>query len=160
MRREGEGWSYIGVVYPGRPRGGATGPPVARGGGDRPPCRARGLGPVVARGGPCPLPWQERGVSDWIQDIGLIFLKSFHSPSSLVDCPVLRLLNQRLAEILNWLIPIGYKISYPFMSCRFFFLVTSGSCYLLIVSLVLLCYYFLQLDLLFTSIVPVYCYGY
>ena len=46
MRREGEGWSYIGVVYPGRPRGGATGPPAAlvgrahwspEGGGDRPP---------------------------------------------------------------------------------------------------------------------------
>ena len=29
MRKEGDGWSYIGVVYPGRPRGGATGPPAA-----------------------------------------------------------------------------------------------------------------------------------
>ena len=40
MTREGGVGSYIRGVTP-----------VARGGGDRPPCRARGLGPVVARGG-------------------------------------------------------------------------------------------------------------
>ena len=46
MRREGG----LEVIYPGRPQGGQA-PPVARGGGDRPPCRARGLGPLVAREG-------------------------------------------------------------------------------------------------------------
>ena len=51
MRREGECWSYIGVEYPGRPRGGDRPPCRPRGGGDRPPCRACGPGPLVARGG-------------------------------------------------------------------------------------------------------------
>ena len=41
MRREGEGWRLYRGAYPSRPRGG----------GDRPPCRARGPGPLVARGG-------------------------------------------------------------------------------------------------------------
>ena len=59
-------------------------------------------------------------------------------------------MSQRLPEILNWSIPIGYKIFNPIISCRFF---SSSHLAHFICSqlLVLLCHYFLQLDLLFIS---------
>jgi len=81
MRREGEGWSLYRGPYPGRPRGGgATGPPVARGG-------------EGGRQAPLPRPWagpsgRPRGaLSPALAEERCVRLNSGHRPYFLEEFP-------------------------------------------------------------------------